>query len=91
MQGQIVNWGQAISSLNSTFMSFNMAISSFSTFMEKMQDPDASGWEKLSSGMMAASMAMMTLTSGWGLLTKAISLNEIASRLHLETKREMTD
>jgi hypothetical protein len=54
-------------------MSVSMLISTWQTAWEKIQDPDASKWEQVSSIMMAVGMTIPTLISGYNLLTKTIN------------------
>jgi hypothetical protein len=56
-------------------------MSTWKTAWEKIQDPDASKWETVSSVMMAIGMTIPTLTAAYNLLTKSINAENLILKI----------
>ena len=65
------DYAKSATSLISAVSSLGFAISSISSLINTLKDPDASPWEKFSSALMSVSMILPMLASGFGALREA--------------------
>lgn len=72
------DWASHLTGFVSGLSSIGMLISSFSSLMNTIQNPDATGWEKFGAVLTSVSMIMMGLSGSWkGLVSLAKLSKEV--------------
>lgn len=85
--GKQKSWADSLVSTASAVMSFSSALSMLGSMWDTLQDPDASGWEKLGSVFSTLAMVIPMLITGWKSLQEAKIKDTIVNALNTASEK----
>lgn len=81
-KGPIKDWANTLTKASGTIMNITMAITQLKSAVDTVRSPDASGWDKFSSVLMAISFTLPAATEGFTLLSSTYkSLTSVSQTL----------